>query len=72
MMTMVIIIDPKKCKWLNSEHSAFLCKVKDPTQGWIYITCHPHSDGIAKTVWESRRYIDILPSEIEQKVDASD
>ena len=69
---MVIMIDPKKCKWLDRKHTVFLCKVKDPTQGWIYITCHPHSDGIAKTVWELRRYIDILPSEIEQKVDASD
>lgn len=71
-MTIAILIDPKKCQWLDRKHSAFLCKVKDPTQGWIYITCHHNSDGIAKTVWDSRRYIDILPSEIEQKVDASD
>ena len=62
---MVIIIVPKKCKWLDRKHSAFVCPVKDPVKGWIYITCHPHSDGIAKTVWELRRYIDILPSEIE-------
>lgn len=64
---MVIIIDPKKCKWLNSEHSAFLCKVKGPSKGWIYITCYQHSDGVAKTAWDFRRSIDILPSEIEQQ-----
>lgn len=64
---MVILIDPKKCQWLDSQHSAFLCKVKDPAKGWIYVTCHQRSDGISKTVWDSRRYIDILPSEIEQQ-----
>lgn len=62
---MVILIDPKKCQWLDSKRTVFKCKVKDPADGWIYITCHQHSDGVAKTVWESRRYIDILPSEIE-------
>ena len=72
MIAMVIMIDPKKCKWLDRKHSAFVCPVKDPAKGWVNITCHQHSDGVAKTVWESRRYIDILPSEIEQKVDASD
>lgn len=69
---MVILIDPKKCQWLDSKHTVFKCKVKDPADGWIYITCHQHSDGVAKTVWESRRYIDILPSEIEQKAEVSE
>lgn len=62
---MVILIDPKKCQWLDSKHSVFVCPVKDPVKGWVNITCHQHSDGVAKTVWESREYIDILPSEIE-------
>lgn len=69
---MVILIDPKKCQWLDSKHTVFKCKVKDPAYGWIYITCHQHSDGVAKTLWESREYIDILPFEIEQKAEVSE
>lgn len=69
---MVILIDPKKCQWLDSKHTVFKCKVKDPVKGWIYITCHQHSDGVAKTLWESREYIDILPFEIEQKAEVSE
>lgn len=31
---MVILIDPKKCQWLDSKHSVFVCPVKDPVKGW--------------------------------------
>lgn len=64
---MVILIEPKKYQWLDRKHTVFMCKVKEPVDGWIYITCHQHSDGIGKTLWESRRCIDILPYEIEQQ-----
>lgn len=64
---MVILIDPKKCQWLDSQHSVFVCPVKDPVKGWVDMTCHQHSDGIAKTLWDFRRSIDIIPSEIEQQ-----
>lgn len=66
---MVILINPRKCHWLDSKHTVFVCPVKDPAKGWVNITCHQHSDGVAKTVWEYRRYIDIPPYEMEHAND---
>ena len=62
---MILLINASQCKWLDAEHTAFSCDVKDPLDGWISLVCHQYSSGIELTVWESREYLDILPSDDE-------
>lgn len=67
---MFVLIDAHECKWLDAEHTAFSCRVKDPTDGWIYLTCHQYASGLELTIWESREYLDIIPADDEMTYEA--
>lgn len=67
---MFILIDAHECKWLDADHTAFICRVKDPADGWIYLTCHQYASGLELKVWESREYLDIIPADDEMTFEA--
>lgn len=67
---MFVLIDAHECKWLDADHTAFTCRVKDPVDGWIYLTCHQYASGLELKVWESREYLDIIPADDEMTFEA--
>lgn len=67
---MFLLFDHTECKWLDAEHTAFECKVKDPISGWTYVTCHQYSTGMEKTIWDAREYLEILPADDENTIEA--